>query len=484
MSDTIEGHWVRLTYSENKFTIRNDRLGLRSLYWLTTPSAIIISSRLDWISKYACGLKIDFPNLGSRWLLFNQLTYDCPIEGVKRLGPGGKLEIANGVTRYSDSPFLPTPGRKYEPEKIVERLRRYATPAMGENLCASLGLSGGLDSRVLLSLLLTSNTQKFTTHTFGNNADPDVSIPQRISRELRIPHVVYDAQIPSVSEVIALFRDYIAQTNLVEPISTVLRLRHYHGLDQNSQFLIDGGFGEVARRQYLNRLMLNGAKAIENRSIAVIRNSLRAHRGGIFNDDVNQVMLAGADREIMQMLESMPPLSSMNIEDYLDLWAVRTRIPNFSSDEQARMDSTIVNYMPFAQPGFIDDVFTMPLRYRRNGAFLRSLIGSLCAPLKRYPLVKNNTTYPFILPTYGAWIWSKAKARFGHQYRDESTHVFLHSIQEYVMDVLHSQDTKQYAPYDYPIIQKNVTEYYRGNRSLSNQVNWWLSFDLWRRNFT
>jgi hypothetical protein len=436
---------------------------------------------MDWISQYVNGVEIDFESLGSRWLLFNQLTYDCSVPGMQRLGPSGDLQIGVHGIRYTFSLFTPTVLENFHVDRFDETLNRYIHPMLDNNLRISLGLSGGLDSRVLLACLLSSN-KKFTTHTFGAVSDPDVSISESISRLEGFSHVMYDSPIPDTSKVIALLSDYVSQTNLIEPISTVLRLRHYEGLDSSTHLLMDGGFGEVARRQYLNRLAFTGKKAFENRSVDFIYGHLRTNRGEIFNADVKQEMLSGVHREIGWMLDTMPELSTVGFENYLDLWAVRTRIPNYSSDEQGRLDSTIFNYMPLANPGFIDEIFNMPVKYRKNGKLFRSVIKRLRPSLATYPLVKNNTTYPFSLPTVGSWLWSKTKIKLGYQYHDVSTHLFLESVKEYLMDLLHSRDTIEYAAYDHSRIEKIISGYYHGDRTLSSEVNWWLSFELWRRN--
>jgi hypothetical protein len=480
--DGLDGHFVRITLSQNKFVIRNDRLGLRSLYWYETQSEGIISSRLDWIAQYARGLAINFASLGSRWIMYNQLTFDCPVEGVKRLGPAGRLHIRPDGISYANTPFTPRMTGEFHLPRIDEKMFRLIDPVWDHHLCISLGLSGGLDSRVLLAYMLNSKNTRFSTHTFGHAADPDVVIPERISSNEGFPHVTYDAPLPDSSTIVTLLNDYVSQTNLVEPISTALRLRNYHGLDNSKFLLMDGAFGEVARRQYLNRLVMSGKGAITRKNVDVIFNGLKAHRADIFNEDVKKEMLSGARNEISHMFETMPDINTIGMDNYLDLWTVRTRLPNYTSDEQARLDTTIVNYMPFAQPCYIDEIFTMPVSLRRNGVLFRDTIRRLHAPLVHYPLAKNDTLTPFMLSTYTSRLWALAKNKLGLQYRDETTHVFLQSIKDFVMDLLSSQETKEYAPYDYSRIESIVNAYYRGNRGAANEVNWWLSFELWRRN--
>ena len=101
------GHYIFLKHGNTNFEIKTDALGLRTIYWHQKGKKIVISTRLDWISTYLNGAEIDFQNLGSRWILFNQLTYDSLLKNIHRLGPGGTLTINNGTVKSFDNAFTP-----------------------------------------------------------------------------------------------------------------------------------------------------------------------------------------------------------------------------------------------------------------------------------------------------------------------------------------------------------------------------------------
>jgi hypothetical protein len=56
-------------------------------------------------------------------------------------------------------------------------------------------------------------------------------------------------------------------------------------------------------------------------------------------------------------------------------------------------------------------------------------------------------------------------------------------MKEYLLDVVHSKETIEYPAYEFKKIEKKVQEYYAGAKNLSGEINWWLTFELWRRNF-
>lgn len=479
--EKINGQYVLLTYKDNTFEIRTDTLGLRTIYWCQKGKEIIVSTRIDWIAKYFEGLEIDYTSIGSRWLMFNQLSYHSLVKGTHRLGPNGRLKIENNRISCSDQSYTPRISKDTSLQESIECLQALVLPFFNGPKQITLGLSGGLDSRVLLSLILKSKNSNFQTHTFGDIHNPDIFIPKLISEREHFKNYTYNTTLSSSQDLIPILQTYAAETNLIEPISTALRLNNNSCLDPNKFVLVDGGFGEIARRQYMNRMAIHGRMPFQDHNIALILKSLRVQRGNIFTAEINRQMEEGVHNEISNMLNTMPDLNEIGLENYLDLWSIRTRIPNFGSDEQARLDKQIVNYMPFAQVSFVDSVFTMPISMRKNGTLFRKIIKTSYPSLRKYPLVKNGTTYPFLLSTKSSWIYTKIKSKIGYTYSENPLDPFLESMKEYIFDTLLSKNVKEYPAYDYQNIHNSIIDYYNGNQSSKNEILWWLTFDLWRK---
>lgn len=478
----LSGHFAFLSYRGGQFEAYTDQLGLRTLYWARTETETVVSSRVDWAAQYLGGRAINFGNLGSRWLMFNQLSYDSLVDGIQRLGPSGKLAVSrNGVT-HSHTAFDPIFERDHSPNELVQLLTQFVNPDLQGTLRITLGLSGGLDSRVLLALLLSSDAPRFQTHTFGCSGDLDVSIARTISRECGVDNSLFDASLPGPEELLCISGDYAAETNLVEPASTILRLRLYRSLDAQRVLMLDGGYGEIARRQYLNKLAFSGKRSIEEKNVEGVLKHLRHARGHFFNAEVSVQMEDGVRKEVSSMLDSMPRVKDLGIGSYLDLWAVRTRVPNLGSDEQARLDSILLNYMPFAQPSVINSVFNTPVRRRKNGALFREIIAERHPSLKRYPLVKNNVTYPYSMPNISAWLYTKAKRKLFYRSKNDLAHAYLAVMREYILDTLTSRGVIECPAYNYGKLSDAIHGYYSGNKALAAEVHWWLTFELWKKN--
>ncbi|MBW7887910.1 MAG: hypothetical protein H3C35_06070 [Bacteroidetes bacterium] len=354
---SLEGHFVLLTYTNGSVTIRTDRIGLRTIFWAYHNDSVVISTRLDWITRYCGGCSIDYGVVGSRWILANQFSYKSLVHNIHRLGPNGELVYKNKNIACTQHSFEPDACGEYSIDDIISLIKEYAIPSQQNERRLTLGLSGGLDSRLLLSCYLNSKFQNFQTHTFGNIEHPDAAIPKAMGEREKFLYYFYNKPIPEASEIIPELNGYLAQTNLVESAATFLRLRNYRDLESQNILMIDGGFGEIARRQYLNRIAYRGASIIREKNIEAVLSHLKVNRASIFSHELTTQMENGSREEINFMLHSMPDVDKIGLENYMDLWAIRSRFPNFGSDEQARLDSFILNYMPFAQPQFLNMVF-------------------------------------------------------------------------------------------------------------------------------
>ena len=59
---------------------------------------------------------------------------------------------------------------------------------------------------------------------------------------------------------------------------------------------------------------------------------------------------------------------------------------------------------------------------------------------------------------------------------------FLNHLSDFVQDMVHSAEVKSSGFYDYKRIIEITDGYYlKGNMNYTRDINWWLSFEIWRR---
>ncbi len=479
---SLDGHYVAVRWDEGKVECFTDLLGLRTLFFGKMDGAICLSTRLDWVAKTTGRSEIDFASFGSKWLMFNQLECESCISGIERLGPCGHVVFKDGrVIKHDTSPWLPE-FADGDTSGVIDALSGLLRAAATNKRTISLGLSGGLDSRLLLSMLTTSREHRFGVHTFGDSRDPDVLIASAVTNALGIDADYYDDPIPSVEKLITMLTDFAAQTCVVEPASSLLKLRYYPALRYQQRLMLDGGFGEIARRQYLNRIVRLGRAAFLSKDVNSLLPLMRVSRGNLFNDDVRQMMERGCLESLTRLLVTLPSENEIGIENAVDLLAIRTRIPNYGAPEQARLDGDVMNFMPLAQPSFLKAVFSASISWRRNGRMFRKIIRTKNPQLAKFPLVKFGATYRFGFSTPAAWLVAKIKGKIGHNYPETAPDRFLGHIKEFVLDLAQSCDVGDWPAYDKKRIRAAVQSYYNnpGNEQRTF-LDWWISFELWRR---
>jgi len=478
---SLDGHFVALRWKHDQIECFTDQLGLRAVYFCKHAGGVCISTRIDWLARTTGYAEIDFPSLGSRWLMFNQVSYDSCVVGIERLGPGGHVTFKKGsLIESSSTPWLPS-FQFAATTTALDILRSFVMCALNHKRTPSLGLSGGIDSRLLLAILTSCPNQGFVSHTFGDPQDPDVRIAGRITTTMGLAHYYFNDPLPEVSRCVSAIFSFVAHTSLIEPCSSFLKLRYYSRLRENGRLMIDGGFGEIARRQYLNRIVRFGRVALRTRNSYRLFHLMQSHRADIFSPDVTHLLEDGARRDLDRVLNEMPEIEKIGVENFTDLLAVRTRVPNYGAPEQARLDSEVLNFMPLVQPSFLRAVFGIPTKLRSNAGVYYSIIRTLNPALTRFPLAKSGVTYRFGLSSNVSWLTTKIKARVAGSFSDPNPDLLLGRLRDYVLDTVHSKDIATNPMYDTDKVIDAVSRYYRGELHLRNTVDWWLTFELWRQ---
>ena len=61
--------------------------------------------------------------------------------------------------------------------------------------------------------------------------------------------------LPTTDELVELIKNYSIQSIVTNPVSSMLNLRFYDRLSNQNRVIIDGGFGEIWRRAFANKLL-------------------------------------------------------------------------------------------------------------------------------------------------------------------------------------------------------------------------------------
>lgn len=477
-----DGHFAIFRWSDRSVEGFTDRLGIREIYIAEKNDAIVFSTCLEWVVRFNGEYTIDPAVFGSRWLLINQISTGSFIPDITRLSRGESFNITDHSLRVHNAMTFALHKDPVSTEEIKQSLQAMTVFPLEGNGKLSLSLSGGFDSRVLFSILLKHTGNDWDAHTFGDAQHPDAAIARKMCKDFRIPHTVHTSAQSSIDDIIHAGKEIAAKTAAIFPASSVLQLHHYHELAPAKRTVIDGGFGEIWRRGFMNKVFYKGARSLRNGDYKSIAMLLRSPRSDIFNGEFNNAM----DRGCIDQLDTLFThlyRQTTSLDLLLDLFMIHTRIPNIYGPEQSRVDGFVRNYMPFIQPGSVSRIMRMPMTKRKNGIVMREIINASEPSVKAYPLVKGTTTYPYWQPTLISRAWTKLKEKAGYTYREKQQYGFLDYMKPYILDTIGSERVRNSPVYAPAKIASYAERYYKGEKQFAHSLDWWLAFEWMMQRF-
>lgn len=333
-----------------------------------------------------------------------------------------------------------------------------------------------------MSLLLNNNI-KFDAHTFGNTNHPDCKIATKISNKNNFEHSLINLGFSAKSSLFDEVVKYTTDSLVNNVASSILQLQNYMPFANSNRLIIDGGFGEIWRREFFYKLYLKGKSELLKGNLIKVIPYLSLDRPEIFNIEIKNAMFAGISNQLDEIFSRLPRINLQNFENWLDLFAIKTRLPNFYSHEQTRLDQYVTSFMPFAQLSLLNNLWAIPAQIRRNGRLFKKLIYHNYPSLSRFSLAKGEFEHPYFLNSLQSRIWNILAKKY-HSKTDQNgiKHQFLNHFKEFIFDMLNTKSLRENTFYDIPQINKIASQYYQEhNLTLANEVDWFLSFELFRQ---
>lgn len=474
------GHYLLIKWDDETINFYSDPIGLRTIYFYKDKTGIYFSSNLEWIISVMGKVEIDFKEFGSRWMTYNQLSNNSFIYDVEKLPPASTAEIKTGLVRIQSKNWFPELNVSNSRD-LFNIIKKYISISLPEKLRMSFGLSGGLDSRFLLSFLLQNKKQKYNIHSFGYNDDNDLQIAKKISDELTLKCFFLQPHGMGSGQFLNKAGEYIAATQLIEPVSSYMKLAVLNDKYFEDKFLIDGALAEFARRQFLNRLLIKGKHALINKKYHEVIKHLIVPKPGIFKPDINEIMFESAVEQLKNIYESFPDLKEVGAENFVDLLIVKYRIPNYFGPEQTRLDNIFPGFMLFAQRNTISASLGIPVEQRKNSQLFYTAIRDNYPALEDFPLVKNSTIYPYGLSSVASYAYTKLKKSIRKNATDEQVLNLFKTHEKAIKEIITRDEIREYKPYNEESVMHIIDDFYSGKNKNTDDLNWLLTFEMFRK---
>ncbi len=480
-----EWNTLQFVASASEVIIQNDPLGISTLYYRETEHGLWFCSD-PLILGAISGIRasIDFEALGQYWMLTNPFGNVVPLSGVSKLGPGAKLKISGSGITILESPWTPDYAntRSGSFDAFCDDVIHSMTSLAGGRKI-SVGLSGGLDSRVLLALLMKSGAP-FQCHVHGPEDEPDVIISKAVAETAGAEHHYVDDSNPRGPLMIDYIKRYSGASFGCRVAWDAATLRVFEQLAEQNVVLIDGGYGEICRRHLMNRIWYSpvGRMALYRNDISRILPFMMAPKQAIFSTEIHSLMQRDLHGGLEQAWMNARSLKLPSMEDTLDLFVMHHRMHHLAGPVQRLLDETLPSTMPLADPAALQNVFTMPLRQRRRSRMFREIIHRFAPELEQHPLAQGTATVPY---HYG-FVRNKLAARLSKRSGPGASKAseLLNQQKDWVTELVNSKSAKDSGIYDMKELQKRCDEFYAGNSAHAAWLDQWLSFECFRRQTT
>lgn len=480
LHNSLNGHYAIIKWNQKEVKLYTDQLGMRNIFIHRNKDHVLFSTRLDWMLKLVGKTSINWAQFGSNWLAINPFSSSSFVNGIERLAQGGYACISDSKFTVRNNRWIPQSIHS-SIEIVEDSLRSFSSTAINTFSKTSLGLSGGLDSRVLLALLASQKKSAFDLYTFEIEKHPDIKYAVQSNKPYGFKHEIIPLQMPTNQQVISELPEITSRTMLASSLFHIEPLNGYKRLGLQNSITIDGGFGEIARRRYLRGIEISAKQTVLEKSISGLLSYLSINKADIFAEEVIQEMKKGLHQELKTETMAMPDANDIGIGNWLDIFSIRSRAQNLSGLKQEIVDEKVFHIMPFLQADFLNKLLSIPEKERVNAELYRRIIQKAAPELSNIPLVKGDDVYPYWMKDIPSMAWVRLKRNLGLGYKSTQNIKLILSLEEYIRDTFTSTNVVQSSFYDKRKIDIMITNFFeKENHSLATQLGWLVSFEAFR----
>lgn len=477
--EMIYGHFVFVNNLENHISVFNDKLGLRELYYFEKDDQLFFSTRIDLLQKHINSITLNPSKLCSLWLTNFQLSQNSVFNEIKRLGPNGRIVLDGNQLSITKKEFnVPNVNSKNDDfEKLVSKYCLVETIDENET---TLALSGGIDSRYVLSSLLKGK-QKFSCHTIVNEEDKDLKISEKICSKFKLQHELINRGTLNLGDIEDKILQYYKFISPNIPLTQMLDFGVYGMSYLKDKLILDGGFGGFYRRQYLNKFFIKGARNFNCDNWPNIQRLLAAPKPTIFSLQFHQKLENELKSEIIDLCSEFGEVDNKEkLAEILDVISVKYMLSNIYGSGQTILDQEITSIMPLAQKDVIDAGMNLSLTEKVDSKLFKKTIKKNKHELAKINLVNNNLENPYYLNYKLAMAKLLINRKF-NKTQNYDRYKILFDSKNFILDLLNQREVIENSYLNSIDNSKMVDEFFKGDLSKGIFVDWLMTFVLWSR---
>ena len=223
---------------KEQLLVARDRMGIKIIYYAIENGTLFFGSEMRPVREGLGGKNEVDPLAANLFLRYRYTPSPLTIShGIQKLAPGTFITMSNGEIRtgrydqYAPTPFDPMPSRAEAEEHLLFLYRKAVKAQLMSDVPLGLLLSGGLDSGLLLGLMLESGSS-YNTYTVGygpSYADDELADAAESARVLGSPNyaVRLDREVfeKTLSEIVHYLEEPVASPSIVPMYHVCQRAR-------------------------------------------------------------------------------------------------------------------------------------------------------------------------------------------------------------------------------------------------------------------
>ena len=380
----VSGHYFIVQRDENGFMhVVTDTILSVPVYYYRDENRICFSNRLDWILLTICNKwRVSWQQIFSFVINTSCSGLRTFIENIRLANYGTIYTIKRDSMIEEQKYWAPPFQRRMKvdesrPDKIAEHLLDIVSCAMANAGKVAIPLTGGVDSRLILSAALKADKSKVVTYTHGYKGSlfPDVRIAEELAKEVGVPH------------------KFIESERLIKQILKNTEDRaDYHcklGGQGRHNFLYDMMMYKIFKEDGCD-LELKGlagglfkAKWHHTNSVSKLSERFLIPYMDIFSGKAASSLRGLGAHFLDSSYEDMPP--EINKEKALDWFSYSVKFSNRTAPRTFFQGEEFVSINPFYDRRFLESYLSISTAKRENASVHLQIIKKLSPELLKVP---------------------------------------------------------------------------------------------------
>ncbi len=380
--EKLNGEYNIVLYYKRNNTIKiiNDRFASRPFYYLSFDRMFYFGSeRKSIFSVLNQNIKICPNGLMELFLFGHNLNSTTIYKNVKAMPPATILEFKDNkinASQYWNLHFR-KPTRTISEKEMIEKATLILHAAANKRLkgkqMVGLGLSGGLDSRVI-SALIPKDINKVLARTYGIENSMEVEIAKEIAKKCNFNHYIQKAKYVHFSKFLfpAVWR-----TEGGIPFSGLKSIIDHRNLKDLFWYNLGGHFGDVLSGKSLKPFSVFPMK--KDRFIQLVFHEYSKkicetfYLKKLFNPEFFNKYFPESKETF---IESFKNITSSNNWDLYDTWDLTQRQPRFTFNSSAVDNYLFQRILLFTDYNYVDFMLQLNLKQRFYQLFYKKMIAT------------------------------------------------------------------------------------------------------------